>query len=181
MWIKITGVALDGDRVLVLGDDSVVATNSNVSLEQLADAAADVGMQVDLEDSKVAQSGDRVVFLGHSWEKGRPHRQPREVAIRLTFEEKHRPQSDSMTCMRMYGMMSDSVEAYQLVAKVIHHHSAALDSDIQQLASRAKTSPMCLARAGPGRLRYLAAVEPDLMLEAPFSNGKLAACGIFQG
>jgi hypothetical protein len=181
MWIKVTGVALTKDRVMVLGDDSVVAANANPSLRELADAAGDLGMQVDLKDSSIANGPERVVFLGHEWENGRPHRPVRDVVIRSVFEENHRPQDPYVTQLRLYGYSSDCVEAYRLVMSLIYDGHVSLDACIVKLASAARRSPTSLARAGPGRLRYLESVEPELMLDAPFSLGKLSACGLMNG
>jgi len=178
IWIKLTGVALDENRVLVLGDDSIVATNSSVSLDQIARAAGEVGMEISVDKSKVAARGDRVEFLGHEWENGRPHRPKREVVIRLVFEEKHRPRDVTMTAMRLYGFTSDCFEAYDLVIGLLHRPGMDISDTLVRLATMARGSPLDLGEIGVGRLRYIIAHEPELLPTGLDANAKLAAIGI---
>jgi len=178
IWIKLTGVALRENRVLVLGDDSVVATNSNVSLDDIARVANELGMEVSVTKSKIAARGDRVEFLGHEWENGRPHRPKRDVVIRLVFEEKHRPRDVTMTSMRMYGFTSDCFEAYDLVIGLIHNPGVDISDTLLRLATMARGSPMDLGELGVGRLRYLIAHEPELLSTGLVVNAKLAAVGM---
>jgi len=178
IWIKLTGVALKEDRVLVLGDDSVVASNSNVSLDDIAQVATELGMEVSVSKSKVATRKDRVEFLGHEWVNGRPHRPKREIAIRLVFEEKHRPRDVTMTCMRMYGFTSDCYEAYDIVIGLIHSPGVDISDTLTRLATMARGSPLDLGELGVGRLRYLIAHEPELLPSGLDVNAKLAAVGL---
>jgi hypothetical protein len=178
IWIKLTDVALDEDRVLVLGDDSIVATNSIVSLNAIATAAGDLGMEVSVSKSKVAARGDRVEFLGHEWENGRPHRPKRDVVIRLVYEEKHRAPDATITCMRMYGFTSDCFEAYDLVVGLIYSPGQDVSDMLIRLATMARGSPLDIGEIGIGRLRYLIAHEPELLPERLDANAKLAAIGI---
>jgi len=178
IWIKLTGVALDEDRVLVLGDDSIVATNSIVSLDSIAGAASDLGMEVSVSKSKVAVRGDRVEFLGHEWVNGRPHRPERDVIVRLVFEEKHRPPSLSMTCMRLYGFTSDCFEAYDIVVELLHIPGEEVTDTLSRLATMANDSDIDIGEVGIGRLRYLIAHEPELLPERLDARFKLAAVGM---
>lgn len=178
IWIKLTGVALNEKRSLILGDDSIVATNSNVSLDDIARVADELGMEVSVQKSKVATRKDRVEFLGHEWENGRPHRPKRDVVIRLVFEEKHRPYSATMTCMRMYGFTSDCFEAYDMVVALLHRPGVDVSDTLIQLATAARGSPLGLGEVGIGRLRYLIAHEPELLPGRLDVNAKLAAIGI---
>jgi hypothetical protein len=178
IWIRLTDAALKEDRVLVLGDDSIVATNSIVSLDSIARVANELGMEVSVSKSKVAARGDRVEFLGHEWENARPHRPRRDVAIRLVFEEKHRPRDITMTYMRLYGFTSDCFEAYDMVIELIHSPGMDISDSLHRLATMARGSPMDLGELGIGRLRYLISHEPELLPHGLDVNAKLAAVGI---
>jgi len=178
IWIKLTGVAVREDRTLVLGDDSIVATNSSVSLDEIARAASEVGMEISVEKSKVATRNDRVEFLGHEWENGRPHRPKRDVVVRLVFEEKHRPRDVTMTAMRLYGFTSDCYEAYDLVVGILHRPGMDVSDVLVRLATMARGSPLDLGEIGVGRLRYIIAHEPELLPSGLDANAKLAAVGM---
>jgi len=178
VWIKLTGVALREDRALILGDDSIVGTNSNVSLDAISQAARELGMEVSVSKSKVATRRDRVEFLGHEWENGRPHRPKRDVVVRLVFEEKHRPRDVTMTAMRLYGFTSDCYEAYDLVIGIISRPGEDIQDALVRLATMARGSPLDLGEIGVGRLRYVISHEPNLLPGNLDANAKLAAVGM---
>jgi hypothetical protein len=176
MWISITGRALDESQVMILGDDSVVGTNSQPSKAELARAAADLGMTVSESKSHVATLGTRVHFLGHWWQNGMPRRDERDVVIHVVYEEWHRPQDHARRMMRMYGYTSESLDAYRIIASKISEGKTHLPLEVHliALANKARESEVSLWVSGPGRLRYLEAHEPELLPGDAYKNAKLA-------
>jgi hypothetical protein len=178
IWIRLTGVALREDQVLILGDDSVVATNCNLPLSDIASAALELGMVISESKSLVAGTGRDVEFLGHVWINGRPHRPERDMVIRFVFEERHRPQDITMTYMRLYGFTSDCMEAYDLIVKLILRPNQDVNDALEEMARIARGSPMKLDRIGSSRLRYLIAHEPELLPRSSTASAKLSAIGM---
>lgn len=181
VWIRLTGRALGARQVMVLGDDSIVATNSNPSLDEIADVAAELGMVVSPSKSSVATSGQRVHFLGHYWVNGRPHRDLRELVVRLVFEERHVKPSRGRRLARIYGFMAESYEAYDLGVELLNtyfRNLVPLEIMFLWLASAAGESELTLGQVGLGRYGYLESNEPELLVRNPYRNGKLAAVGM---
>lgn len=183
IWIRLTGRALDEHQVMVLGDDSIIATNSNPSMQAIAQAAGELGMVVSPDKSEVATLGQRVHFLGHYWKNGRPYRDPFDVARHIAFEERHAAQDPDRRALRLYGYLSESFTSYDMVVEYLRRGREHLPLEMLflLLVNRAKQSDQSIASVGPGRLRYLKAHEPDLLPSEGSmftNNAKLAGPGM---
>jgi len=113
MWLKCTGSTLNHDRVLVMGDDVVVASHTRLEMSQLATAASELGFELSVEKSTVTKTrqpsvgyfDNRTHFLGHTWVFGIPHRPAEELIKRMAFPERHaiRPKTLSLTRFKEYS------------------------------------------------------------------------------
>lgn len=129
MWEKVTGHSLPHDRVLVMGDDVIVGSNSRLSLSQLASAASDLGFVLSVEKSTITDKSreskrfddNRTHFLGHWWVHSQPHRPERELLQRMVYPERHRKRAPSDYLIRLIGYASTSVEGRNILVKVFPH------------------------------------------------------------
>jgi hypothetical protein len=176
MWIKTTGVALSADRVMVLGDDSVFATNGYVSLHELASAASDMGMVVSTEKSTVATRSSGVDFLGHSWSHGRPHRPLWDLAIRMAFPERHLKRTKADSWLRFFCYSADADEWIELLYMIRHKYGSYMD--MVQVLLRDSEAEVVNLESAPGYLRYLEAVEPERLDAAVRAGPALAVYGL---
>jgi hypothetical protein len=105
------------DSIKVLGDDSIVGIDRDVSIEQISSALSDLGLIVNTEKSAIRYFGQSMPFLGHDWHCGSISREMLETAKRLVFPEKPWPPNlshNDYVRMRMYASLADSEEAWLL-------------------------------------------------------------------
>jgi hypothetical protein len=160
--IRTTGVALKMDRVMILGDDSVFGTNHYVPLPDIAKAAAELGMVLSVEKSKIAALSQRVEFLGHEWSHGRPYRPLWDLVQRMVFPERHLRRTKSDSLIRFYSYSADAEDWITLLYQVRKNWGSYLDM-VRALLQEADVGDEITFESGPGRLRYLENIEPDLL------------------
>jgi len=126
VWIRATGAAPKQDRLLIQGDDVIIASDTRVSLGDLASYAAELGFVVSAEKSSVTDSyreapdpfTNRVHFLGHYWHNGWPHRPKHEILQRMVFTERHKLRTDKESVLRLYAYLTDAWEAWDIYTRV---------------------------------------------------------------
>lgn len=183
MWEKVTGHSLPHDRVLVMGDDIIVGSNTRISLSQLASAASDLGFVLSVEKSTITDKSaeskkfndNRTHFLGHWWVHSQPHRLEKEIIQRMVYPERHRERRPGEHLIRLLGYASTCVEGRRLLVKMFPHQ------DIVQSFLRVADA---LGRAGwsddatvpdvdlPGQLRLKRRVLGE---EVDIKRGKVLA------
>lgn len=122
-WTRVTGHALKKDRVLVLGDDAIVASKTKPPLADLARACSELGFTLSVEKSQIADSDresadpytNRVNFLGHYWVHGYPRRPIHEILLRMKYPERHKFRSRQESLMRQFAYLADAREAWQIL------------------------------------------------------------------
>jgi hypothetical protein len=160
--IRTTGVALKADRVMILGDDSVFGSDHYVPLPDIARAAAELGMVLSVEKSKIATLSQRVEFLGHEWSHGRPYRPLWDLVQRMVFPERHLRRTKSDSLIRFYSYSADAEDWITLLYQVRTNWGSYLDI-VRALLQEADVGEDITFESGPGRLRYLESVEPGLL------------------
>jgi len=129
MWEKITGHSLPHDRVLVMGDDVIVGSNSRIALGDLASAASDLGFVLSVEKSTITDKSaetkkfddNRTHFLGHWWVHSQPHRPQSELIQRMVYPERHRKREPAEYLVRLLGYAATSVEGRRILVKLFPH------------------------------------------------------------
>lgn len=129
MWEKVTGHSLPHDRVLVMGDDVIVGSNSRLSLAQLASAASDLGFVLSVEKSTITDKSreskkfddNRTHFLGHWWMHSQPHRPEKEILQRMLYPERHRKRGPAEHLVRILGYAGTCVEGRSIMVKMFPH------------------------------------------------------------
>jgi len=164
VWIRATGAALKSDRVLIQGDDSIIASNTRVDLGELARYAAELGFTLSVEKSHVSDSfrestgpfDGTVYFLGHFWHHGWAHREEHEILQRMVFVERHAPRSDKESLLRLYAYLTDAWEAWHIYTEVFPAEDSitSLTMCLDEMGDEVDVGAVDL----PGQLRYHAAV-----------------------
>lgn len=160
--IRSTDVALKADRVMILGDDSVFGTDHYVPLPDIAKAAAELGMVLNVQKSKIATLKDRVEFLGHQWSHGRPYRPLWELVQRMVFPERHLKRTKQDSLIRFYSYSADAEDWITLLYNVRTNWGSYLDM-VRAILQEADVGEEITFESGPGRLRYLESIEPELL------------------
>jgi len=173
--IRTTGVAIKADRIMILGDDSVFGTDHYVPLPDLARSAAELGMVLSVEKSKIATLADAVEFLGHQWSHGRPYRPLWDLVQRMVFPERHLKRSRSDSLIRFYSYSADAEDWITLLYQVRTNWGSYLDM-VRAILQEADVGEISF-ESGPGRLRYLEMVEPELLPQDVRRGPALAVYG----
>jgi hypothetical protein len=187
IWIRTTGNAPREDRVLILGDDVVVATDSYVPLSELASAASELGFTLSPEKSSVVDThkpmhgpyDNRVHFLGHYWVNGVPRRPVFEILQRMAYPERHARRTKNESIIRMISYLADCRESWgvllnlnpqqNIIVAVMDYLDQVSDEDVEVLVSDL-----------PGRLRYQIAVEGDMEAKDALRRGlTIAVAGMY--
>jgi hypothetical protein len=179
-FIRITGKRVPDNRVMVLGDDAIIASDVRLSLSQLAKAAAELGFTLSVEKSAVVNSyresvdpyTDEVYFLGHYWVNGIPRRPVKEIAQRQAFPERHKKRTRQESLLRLLSYIADSRESWALFRLVwkapdIQH---AVTEAVRDIGHEVELATYDM----PGRLRMLFEVDDGEADEHPMSAGGLA-------
>lgn len=115
--ICVTGRPVNDNTICILGDDSVIGLNHKVSITSVVKAASSIGLTINSEKTCLASQGFGMHFLGHSWEFGVAHRDPKEVAKRMAFPEHwiDVPEDLDYAEARMTAFISDCPEAWEIL------------------------------------------------------------------
>lgn len=124
MWHSITGHELPHDRVLVMGDDVIIGSNSYVTKSQLESAASDLGFVLSVEKtdivdtSKLSQNWrEHTHFVGYHWMHGQPHREEFKIVRSMVYPERHRKRAPHEWIVRMLGYAMTSREGLGLLLR----------------------------------------------------------------
>lgn len=169
VWIRRTRHSLGAREVVVLGDDSAVASDWYLDLTQIQETAQELGMVLSASKSARVRLGGMVPYLGHLWKAGVAHRDEWDIAIRLAYPEKwnRHLRDPRFSLLRRVSMTADCVEAYQLFFRVMRGkrsrsveqcilnevYTIDLPSLYPELSSKEKRSALT------GRQEYLRRVE----------------------
>jgi len=125
MWHSITGHELPHDRVLVMGDDVIIGSNTYVTKSQLASAATDLGFAVSVEKTDIVDTSkttndwrSHTHFVGYHWLHGQPHREEREIVKSAVYPERHRRREKHEWIVRLLGYAMTSREGLLLLTRV---------------------------------------------------------------
>jgi len=129
MFEKLTGHSLKHDRVLVMGDDVIIGSNTRLELGQLASAASDLGFVLSVEKSTITdtsrESGDytqnHTHFLGHWWVHSQPNRPVKELLQRMVYPERHKKRVPGEHLVRMAAYAMTCRQGRNLLASVLPH------------------------------------------------------------
>jgi len=129
MFRKITGHSLSHDRVLVMGDDIIVGSNTRIDLGQLASAASDLGFVLSVEKSTITDTSresrsfddNRTHFLGHWWVHSQPHRPTKELLQRMVYPERHKKRVPGEHLVRIAAYAMTCREGRELLGAVYRH------------------------------------------------------------
>jgi len=169
MWIRITGKALPVDRVLILGDDVVIGSDSYIPLSKLASSSAELGFTLSVEKSKVGHSyrerddqnplENGVHFLGHTEVAGRLRRSEKEVVQRMVYPERHKKRSTKESMLRFYSYIPDSLEGFVLWR--LAYDNPDIMVSVQQALRDIGTGVDLASYDLPGRLRMLLEIQDE--------------------
>lgn len=172
MWLKCTGYALDHDRVLVMGDDVVVASHTRLEMSQLATAASELGFELSVEKSTITKTrqpsvgyfDNRTHFLGHTWVFGTPHRPAIELEKRMAFPERHAKRSKTLSLTRFKEYSGSCYEGHHEIFRRVFRNPGTLEACFALLDKLARAieeegDVRVSARDLPGQSRLRLQVE----------------------
>jgi len=116
-WLRATDQPIPDDKILVLGDDSIVGQSKYVSLTDLQTYFTEIGLTLNVQKTGLSKQGeDDPHFLGHVWRRGYPDRDPREIAMRMAFPEKPSGIKDNglRRAIRILSYIPDAVSAHEI-------------------------------------------------------------------
>jgi hypothetical protein len=125
VWLRATGRPLANEQLLVMGDDSLIASDWNLSPTRISELAHEVGFTVNPSKSETRDNEGILTlassphFLGYKWFKGRPHREVREVMKHLWHVERHHKPDEAWSLVRLGGFALTSVEGYSVLVQIV--------------------------------------------------------------
>jgi len=120
-FMRAGGTPIPDDKILVLGDDSLVGQSTEFRLDDLAKYFLELGLTLSVEKTEVSYQGKSDPhFLGHYWRRGYPDRDPNEIAKRMCFPEKLSGIKDGRTrrAVRNLSYVPDAVSAHKIAVSV---------------------------------------------------------------
>lgn len=126
--IRLTGVPVDIDKILVLGDDSIIGLHSYTDVHLWKQAFSELGLNMSLEKSGIFRGNEDVYFLGHSWHGGFPSRREEEIAKRLCFPEQWSSIVDpgERNLVRLLAFVADSIEGHNMFLRVVQRSGVSM-------------------------------------------------------
>jgi hypothetical protein len=122
---------LADDQVMVLGDDCVFGTNENLTLPGIASALMELGLELNVEKSRISRYGQACHFLGHEWLKGFMTRPIKEIAQRLVYPERATAQTGTHWKTRAYAICTSCHNGLELYKEISHfRHLHDLDMEL---------------------------------------------------
>jgi hypothetical protein len=176
MWERATGHGIPADRLLILGDDVAIASNTRIDLGELASFAGELGFSLSVEKTEVTDShrergvvrmgthsyDNEVHFLGHYWVNGTPRRPQKELLQRMVYPERHARRSDKESILRMLSYVSDAREGWELFRSV-YRLPDGFDAITHALDECSGVNEIVRSIDLPGQLRYRMDVEQGLV------------------
>lgn len=107
------------DSILVMGDDSVFASNVKVSFDEIKNTLSRFGIIVNTVKSRISDHKDSVHFVGFDWKGGVPDKKFSEVLKSLVYPERYRKFDDAERHVRAMFTQAAllSREAFILLSK----------------------------------------------------------------
>lgn len=126
IWHRLMGHGIASDRLFILGDDVVFASDARYDLADISRVAGELGFTVSVQKSEITDTHrdapdpytNQVHFLGHYWVKGYPRRPRHELLQRIAYPERHAHRSKQQSLVRFYSYLQDSREAHEIFGKV---------------------------------------------------------------
>jgi len=116
-------------RMLVLGDDSIVAFSKDVDTNVFKAFAESLGMRLKVVSRNYYRARGRTQafhFLGHQWRRGRPTRPINETLQRIVFMERDNSRAIAEVGLQLYrfekllALYADNVDAWPLIRTLIY-------------------------------------------------------------
>jgi len=179
MWIRATGHGLATDQMFILGDDILIASNTQVKPALLARYAAELGFTVSTEKSSVRdgklESPDaytnQVHFLGHYWVHGLPRRPVKELVQRMVYPERHARRSRGVSLLRLLSYTADAREGFEIF-RLAYPGPRVLSEVFRLLNDIGDESDELLTSIDlPGNLRYRRDVEGTILTDSGTARG----------
>lgn len=120
-FLKAGGTPIPDDKILVLGDDSLVGQSKEFSLKELSSNFSQLGLNLSVEKTEITYQGKGDPhFLGHVWRRGYPDRDESDIAKRMCFPEKLSGIKDGSTrrAVRNLSYVPDAVSAHRVAVSV---------------------------------------------------------------
>jgi len=120
--LRATGKPIQRDKLMVLGDDSILGWDEYVPVSSFARFAGEIGLVVNVEKSHLSRNCDPFKFLGHDWKRGIVDRPQEDIALRLVYPERpstvpslvrHRLRT------RVLSYLADGLSAWPVVRKAL--------------------------------------------------------------
>lgn len=125
MWHRVTGHELPHDRVLVMGDDVTIGSNTYVTKSQLESAASELGFVLSVEKTDIVDTSkttsdwrSHTHFVGYHWMHGQPHREEFDIVKSAVYPERHRKREKHEWIVRLLGYAMTSREGLGLLQGV---------------------------------------------------------------
>lgn len=127
-------LGMSGVRAIVLGDDSLASVSRTKLFEAnrkffgdllltYSTGMRELGLTIHPHKCKVfyGKSRGAIHFLGHTWSRGYPHREAREIAVRLVYPERFVPNIPVRDYIRQRQLMllCDAVEAWPVIRPLL--------------------------------------------------------------
>lgn len=80
-------ISIPDDEIFVFLYDSVFGTDSPIDISNFSSYIQELGVKVGIEKTHTSKVGQPLSFLGSDWHNGLPHRNLRELVIRVTYPE----------------------------------------------------------------------------------------------
>jgi len=129
-FLRAGGRPIPDDKILVLGDDSLVGQSQEFDVDELQIYFSEVGLTLNADKTEVSIQGfSDPHFLGHIWRRGFPDRDESDVAKRMAYAEKLSGIRDGLTrrAVRVTSYVPDSVSAHKVAMAIAPVNSHRID------------------------------------------------------
>jgi hypothetical protein len=124
-WFRCTGRTLSNNQILVMGDDSLIMSDQNVSIADISAHALELNFTVNPDKSGKRDNRGSLdpesapYFVGHHWFKGRPNRQKLEVQKHIWHTERHHAPNEAWSLVRLGGFALSSKQGYEVLIELM--------------------------------------------------------------
>lgn len=177
-WLRATDTPIPDDKILLLGDDSVVGQSKYVPLSDLHGYFSELGLSLNVKKTGITFFGDGDPhFLGHFWRRGYPDRDLQELVIRMAFPEKRSGIEDraSRISTRVLGYVGDAVSAHKLVMQIAPAQTGSIQTNYASLLPNNLSITKVPLDLRPGGIAFLeelgtadSTTPESLAFEAPW-------------
>jgi hypothetical protein len=141
VWKRATGSVIPHDRILIMGDDVVVASNTRLELSQLASYSSELGFDLSVEKCGITKTyqdspdyfTNRTHFLGHYWVHGVPHRPLFEIVQRMALPEHHARRTRTLSLTRLKEYSGSSFEGHHEVFRRLYRNPGTIQACFELL------------------------------------------------